>query len=176
MERRSLSIIVREYNVSTNEPAVWLTQEAYDRLKEELTFLSGPGRAEIVARIEQARSEGDLKENGGYHAAREEQGKAEGRIVYLTNLLRRAHVGEEPADDGIVEPGMLVVAKIAGDETTFLFGSREVAGDSDLEVYSEQSPIGNAVHGAKVGDKLSYLAPNGRDISVEIMSAKPYKI
>ncbi len=167
---------MREYNVSTNssEPVVWLTQEAYDRLKEELDYLSGPGRAEIVARIEQARSEGDLKENGGYHAAREEQGKAEARIVYLTDLLRRAHVGEPPADDGVVEPGMLVVAKTAGDETTFLFGSREVAGDSELEVYSEQSPIGQAIHGAKVGDKLSYLAPNGRDIAVEIVSAKPF--
>ncbi|WP_190264679.1 transcription elongation factor GreA [Glutamicibacter nicotianae] len=162
-------------STNSNEPVVWLTQEAYDRLQDELTFLSGPGRAEIVARIEQARSEGDLKENGGYHAAREEQGKAEARILYLKDLLRRADVGEAPADDGVVEPGMLVVANIAGDETTFLFGSREVAGDTDLEVYSEQSPIGVAMHGAKVGDKLSYLAPNGRDIKVEIISAKPYQ-
>ncbi|MHC6175717.1 transcription elongation factor GreA [Glutamicibacter endophyticus] len=161
-------------SINSNEPAVWLTQEAYDRLQDELTYLSGEGRAEIVARIEQARSEGDLKENGGYHAAREEQGKAEARIVYLTDLLRRAEVGDAPADDGIVEPGMMVVAKVAGDETTFLFGSREVAGDSDLEVYSEQSPIGKAVHGKKVGDKLTYQAPNGREISVEIVSAKPY--
>lgn len=161
-------------STNSNEPIVWLTQEAYDRLNNELTFLSGPGRAEIVARIEQARSEGDLKENGGYHAAREEQGKAEARILYLKDLLRRAHVGEAPADDGVVEPGMLVVANIAGDETTFLFGSREVAGDTDLEVYSEQSPIGVAVHGAKVGDKLTYAAPNGRDIKVEILSAKPF--
>ena len=57
---------------------------------------------------------------------------------------------------------MLVEAIIAGDKTMFLFGSREVAGDSDLEVYSEKSPIGTAVHGKKAGDKLSYTAPNGR--------------
>ncbi len=49
-----------------------------------------------------------------------------------------------------------------------------MAGDTDLEVYSEQSPIGVAVHGAKVGDKLTYAAPNGRDIKVEILSAKPF--
>jgi len=164
-----------KYVPTNNEAVVWLTQEAFDRLTAELEHLQGPGRAEIVDRIEQARSEGDLKENGGYHAAKEEQGKAEARISYLKDLLQKAHVGESPADDGIVEPGMLVEAIIAGDTTTFLFGSREVAGDSGLEVYSERSPIGAAVHGKKVGDKLSYTAPNGKDISVEIVSATPFK-
>ncbi|GAA3701628.1 transcription elongation factor GreA [Zhihengliuella alba] len=159
---------------TNNEATVWLTKEAFDRLTAELEHLQGPGRQEIVDRIEQARSEGDLKENGGYHAAREEQSKAEGRIAYLKDLLQKAHVGEAPANDGIVEPGMLVEAVIAGDKTTFLFGSREVAGDSGLEVYSERSPIGAAVHGKKVGDKLSYTAPNGRDITVEIVAAEPF--
>ncbi|WP_417217082.1 transcription elongation factor GreA [Arthrobacter sp.] len=159
---------------TNHEPALWLTQEAYDRLSAELEHLQGPGRAEIVDRIEQARSEGDLKENGGYHAAKEEQGKAEARITYLKDFLQKAEVGDAPADDGIVEPGMLVDATIAGDKTTFLFGSREVAGDSGLEVYSEKSPIGAAVHGKKVGDKLSYTAPNGKSIAVEILAAKPY--
>lgn len=163
-------------STTQNEPVVWLTQEAFDRLSAELEQLQGPVRQEIVDRIEQARSEGDLKENGGYHAAREEQGKNEGRIVHLKQLLENAHVGEAPADDGVVEPGMLVVAKIAGRETTFLFGSREIVSeDSDLEVFSEKSPIGSAVHGRKVGDKLSYTAPNGKDIAVEIVSATPYK-
>ncbi|GAB3664146.1 transcription elongation factor GreA [Zhihengliuella somnathii] len=159
---------------TNNEAAVWLTQEAFDRLSAELEHLQGPGRQEIVDRIEQARSEGDLKENGGYHAAREEQSKAEGRILYLKDLLGKAHVGEAPENDGTVEPGTLVEATIAGEATTFLFGSREVAGDSDLEVYSEKSPIGAAVHGAKVGDTLSYEAPNGRKIEVKILSAKPF--
>ncbi|WP_285727415.1 transcription elongation factor GreA [Psychromicrobium xiongbiense] len=155
-------------------PTAWLTQEAFDRLSAELAELSGPGRVEVVKKIEQARSEGDLKENGGYHAAKEEQGKIEARIRQLTELLRDAHVGEAPADDGVVEPGMLVVAKIAGDETTFLLGSREVAGDTDIDVFSEKSPLGAAIHGHKVGDSLSYVAPNGREIAVEVISAKPY--
>ncbi|RZU62111.1 transcription elongation factor GreA [Zhihengliuella halotolerans] len=159
---------------TNNEAAVWLTQEAFDRLSAELEHLQGPGRQEIVDRIEQARSEGDLKENGGYHAAREEQSKAEGRILYLKDLLEKAHVGESPANDGTVEPGTLVEAIIAGEKTTFLLGSREVAGDTDLEVYSEKSPIGAAVHGKKIGDKLSYQAPNGRKIEVEILAAKPF--
>ena len=154
--------------------AAWLTQEAYDRLQAELTHLSGPGRAEIVSKIEQARSEGDLKENGGYHAAKDEQGKIEARIRQLTELLRDAHVGESPADDGIVEQGMVVGATIAGDETTFLLGSREVGAD-DMDVFSERSPLGAAIMGHKIGDKLSYVAPNGRTIDVEILSATPYQ-
>jgi transcription elongation factor GreA len=65
----------------------WLTQEAYDRLKAELDHLSGPGRIEIAQKIEAAREEGDLRENGGYHAAKEEQGKIEGRILQLQCIL-----------------------------------------------------------------------------------------
>ena len=151
-----------------------LSQAAYDRLQAEYVDLTTHGRVEIARKIEAARQEGDLKENGGYHAAKEEQGKIEARIRQLTALLRDAHVGESPADDGIVEPGMIVVAKIAGDEETFLLGSREITGDSDLDVFSEKSPLGAAIVGHKEGDKLSYTAPNGKDIAVEIISAKPY--
>ncbi|WP_031273305.1 transcription elongation factor GreA [Kocuria atrinae] len=155
-----------------------MTQEAYDRLKKELDHLSGPYRQEIVDRIEQARSEGDLKENGGYHAAREEQGKNEGRINQLTQLLENAQVGEAPADDGVIEAGMVVTADIAGDEMTFLMGSREVAedltGGEDIEVFSERSPMGAAISGHKVGDELTYKAPNGKNIKVKILDAKPF--
>jgi transcription elongation factor GreA len=151
----------------------YLTQEAYDRLKAELDELSGPGRADIVNKIEAAREEGDLKENGGYHAAREEQGKNEARIRQLTQLLDNAIIGETPADDGIVEPGMVVTVEIFGDEETFLLGSREIA-DGSVQVYSEQSPIGSAVNGKMAGDSTCYQAPNGKQIDVKILSAKPY--
>lgn len=161
-------------STTSNASVAWLTQEAYDRLKAELDQLSGPGRIEVVKKIEQARSEGDLKENGGYHAAKEEQGKIEARIRQLSELLRDAHVGGSLADNGVVEPGMLVVAKVAGDEETFLLGSREVAGDTDLQVFSERSPLGAAINGKKAGDKISYQAPSGKTISVEIVSAKPF--
>ena len=163
----------------TDNHGAWLTQEAYDRLKKELDYISGPYRQEIVERIDQARSEGDLKENGGYHAAREEQGKNEGRIAHLKGLLENAQVGEAPADNGVVEPGMVVTAEIAGEQMTFLIGSREVAEDlaagSDLEVFSEKSPMGSAISGHKVGDELSYTAPNGKQIPVKILDAKPFQ-
>ena len=157
----------------TSADVTWLTQEAYDRLKSQLDHLAGPGRTEIAKKIEAARQEGDLKENGGYHAAKEEQGKQEARIRQLTALLETAKVGERPADDGIVEQGMVVTADVAGERMRFLLGSREVSDDS-LDVYSEKSPLGSAIAGLKVGDSTSYRAPNGTEVPVSIVDATPY--
>ena len=157
----------------TTESVTWLTQEAYDRLKAELDQLAGVGRTEIAKKIEAAREEGDLKENGGYHAAKEEQGKMEARIRQLTHLLESAQVGGEVADDGVVEPGMVVTVELAGDRMTFLLGSREVA-DDKLDVFSEKSPLGAAIIGRSAGDTTSYDAPNGTSVQVTVIEAKPY--
>jgi transcription elongation factor GreA len=159
----------------SNETAVtWLTQEAYDRRKAELDQLEGEGRLEIAKRIEAARAEGDLKENGGYHAAKEEQGKMEARIRVLTELLRTAAVGDAPQSTGIVEPGTVITAELFGDEEVFLLGSREIAGESDLDVYSESSPLGAAVMGLKVGESTTYTAPNGRAVTVKILKVETF--
>ena len=156
--------------------AVWLTQAKYDELQAELEDLRGPRRAEFVKRVSAARDEGDLKENAGYHAARDELGKIDGRVAQLVDMLERAQVGETPADDGVVEPGMKVTISLAGAEQTFLLGAREMASDeSDLEVFSPQSPLGQAIHGARRGETVSYEAPNGKKIEVEILEAVPYK-
>ncbi|WP_293782181.1 transcription elongation factor GreA [uncultured Aeromicrobium sp.] len=164
---------------STESDTIWVTQEAYDRLTAELEHLKGEVRADITAKIAAAREEGDLRENGGYHAAREEQGKTEARIRQLEDMLRRAEVGEAPADDGLVEPGMKVTIRFDGDSDTetFLLGSRELLSmDSsvDLDVYSPTSPLGAAISGKKVGEKATYEAPNGKSITVEILDAKPF--
>ena len=151
----------------------YLTQEAYNRLKDELSELSGPGRTDIAKKIEAARAEGDLRENGGYHAAKEEQGKMEARIRQLTQLLESAIIGTTPDDDGVVESGMVVTVEMFGDEETFLLGSREIA-DASMQVYSEASPIGGAVNGHRVGETVTYEAPNGRTIEVKIVHTKPY--
>jgi transcription elongation factor GreA len=152
----------------------WLTQEAADRLAAELANLETEGRTEVIKKIEAARAEGDLKENGGYHAARDEQGKIEARIRQLKQMLENATIGAPPASaDGVVGAGMVVSAIVADDEMKFLLGSREIATD-DLDVYSEKSPLGSAVLGAKIGDKVSYTLPNGRSISVEILAAEFY--
>ncbi|RSS55226.1 transcription elongation factor GreA [Streptomyces sp. WAC01280] len=160
----------------TSDNVTWLTQEAYDKLKGELEYLSGPARTEIATKIAAAREEGDLRENGGYHAAKEEQGKQELRVRQLTQLLEHAKVGEAPADDGIVEPGMVVTIAFDGDEDdtmTFLLASREYASD-DIETYSPQSPLGVGVNGKKAGDEAEYELPNGKKATVKILGATPY--
>lgn len=161
------------------ENVAWLTQEAYDRVRAELDHLMGPARAEVAKRIEAARAEGDLSENGGYHAAKEQQGHQEARIRQLQQLLQRAKVGEAPPDDGVVEPGMTVEIRFAGDDETetFLLGSRELLAldeTVDIEVYSPQSPLGEAINGKRVGDTVSYETPTGVTVKVEIVSTKPY--
>jgi transcription elongation factor GreA len=161
--------------------AVWLTQDAYDKLAQELDHLSTAGRADITAKIAAAREEGDLRENGGYHAAREEQGKQEARIRQLADMLRRAQVGEAPADTDEVGPGTQVTIAFDGDESdtdTFVLGSRELLGLDEAvdatNVYSPQSPLGSAILGKKPGDAVSYSAPNGRAISVKIIRVEPF--
>ena len=155
---------------------VWMTQESYDKLSAELEELKGPVREDIVAKIAAARDEGDLKENGGYHAAREEQGRLEARIRQLEDQLRRAEVGERPADDGVVEPGMVVTVAFApGDEEKFLLGSREMADHVEgYTVYSPQSPMGAAINGHSVGDGVEFEGPTGKKIKVTITDATPF--
>jgi transcription elongation factor GreA len=164
---------------STETDTIWVTQEAYDRLQQELDHLRGEVRADITAKIASAREEGDLKENGGYHAAREEQGKTEARIRQLEDMLRRAEVGEKVASDGTVEVGTIVTIRFKGDKDTeqFLLGSRELLSmDSsvDIDVYSPTSPLGAALLGKKKGDSVSYATPNGATITVEVVDAKPF--
>ncbi|MET8134536.1 MULTISPECIES: transcription elongation factor GreA [unclassified Streptomyces] len=161
----------------TSENVTWLTQEAYNQLRAELEYLSGPARTEIAGKIAAAREEGDLRENGGYHAAKEEQGKQELRVRQLTQLLENAKVGEAPAADGVVAPGMVVTIAFDGDEDDaldFLLGSREYA-SSDIETYSPQSPLGSGVNGKKVGEDAQYELPNGKLASVKILKAVPYQ-
>jgi len=158
----------------TDAPVTFLTQDAYDRLAAELETLSTEGREEIAKRIEIAREEGDLRENGGYHAAKDEQGRIESRIHTLQRLLKTAVVGEAPESTGVVEPGTVVTALVAGRELRFLLANRELSADSALDVYSEASPIGAAILGRSEGEKTSYETPNGREIPVEILKVETY--
>ncbi len=151
------------------EQTTWLSKETFNRLTKELEDLKTHGRVEIAEKIEAARSEGDLRENGGYHAAREEQSKMEGRIQELTYLLEHAEVGEQPKSVDTVAPGLVITAKVNTNEKHFLLGAREAASDVDIDVYPESAPLGSAIIGLKVGDKTSYIAPNGKEFKVEIL-------
>ena len=162
--------------MSQETPLTWLTQDAFDRLSAELDQLSGEGRTSIAKKIEQAREEGDLKENGGYHAAKDEQGKQEARIRQLTDLLRTARVGAAPTTATFAALGTVITIKFAGDVDTekFLLGSREIAGTTDLTVYSPESALGSAIMGASPGATVTYQAPNGRDMTVEVVGVEPF--
>ncbi|SCG41634.1 transcription elongation factor GreA [Micromonospora inositola] len=164
--------------MSTNDneaPATWLSQDAHDRLQAELDELIA-NRPVIAAEINARREEGDLRENGGYHAAREEQGKAEGRILYLKELLRTAQVGEAPSADAVA-PGMVVTIYFdddTDDTETFLLGSREIASSTELTVYSPESALGKAILGGREGQTCTYTAPSGADIKVTVVRFEPF--
>jgi transcription elongation factor GreA len=155
--------------------ATWLSQDAHDRLLAELADLIAQ-RPVISAEINARREEGDLRENGGYHAAREEQGKMEHRIRYLQELIRGARVGEAPASETIA-PGTVVTIQFDDDpdETEkFLLGSREIAATTTLTVYSPESALGNAILGARAGQTVTYQAPSGAEIRVKVLSFEAY--
>jgi transcription elongation factor GreA len=160
--------------MSETPEATWLTQEAYDRLASELEYLLTVARQDIAKKIQEAREEGDLKENGGYHAAKEEQGKIEARAARLENILANAVVGEARESNGVVEQGTVIKLKMNGSEMEFLLGSAEIAEGSDIEVYSPDSPIGTAIMGAKVGDTVSFFAPNGKEREIKILEVKNF--
>jgi transcription elongation factor GreA len=154
----------------------WLTQDAYDRLKKELDELI-ENRPVVAAKINDSREEGDLRENGGYHAAREEQGQQEARIRHLQELLRNAKVGEAPSNDGTAEPGMVLTIRYddEDEEERFLLATREEGGGGgDIEIYSPESPLGQALLGAGEGEQREYQLPNGSLQRVTLLKAIPY--
>jgi transcription elongation factor GreA len=159
---------------------IWLTQEAYAKLRQEYDYLTGEGREIISKKIGAAREEGDLSENAGYHAAREEQGQAELRIRRLKAILDAAQVGEVGQDNDVVRPGATITVAYDGDPDdtdTFLLGSREMlalGAAGDIAVYSPQSPIGTAILAGRIGDEVSYEAPNGRQISITITAIEGF--
>ncbi|AMD86712.1 GreA/GreB family elongation factor [Actinomyces radicidentis] len=162
-----------ETTENTEQQGTWLTQEAFDRLTEELKRRQETDRKEIAQRVEAARQEGDLRENAGYHAAREEAALNEARIVQLTEMLENAQIGEV-ADDGRVSAGMIVTAKVAGKEQAFALGGQEITADvpEGVKVFSPDAPLGKALMGHKAGETVSYAAPNGKEIKAEILDVK----
>jgi transcription elongation factor GreA len=147
-----------------------ISRATYDRLFEEHRDLTTRGRVEIAEIIETARLMGDLKENGDYHAAKEEQGKMAGRIAHLAGILENCEITERGAGD-TVAPGTIVELRYEGDSTTerMLYGSIEEQ-QGDLDVVSPGSPLGQALEGKAAGETATFEAPNGSPLTVEIVS------
>lgn len=140
----------------------YLSQAAYDRLAAEHEYLTTEWRIDIARKIEVAREMGDLKENGDYHAAKEEQGKTEARIRHLAALMEVAEIVDDSEVSDVVTGGSVVSIVYDDDESPekYLIGSIEERRD-DVEVMSPNSPLGEALMGAKIGDEVSYEAPGG---------------
>ena len=139
-----------------------LSRGAFDRLKAEHDDLTTRGRIEIARKIESAREMGDLSENGDYHAAKEEQGKMEGRIAHLHHMVENAEIVEGAGSDGVAAPGVVVSIRYDGDDDVerYLVGSIEERRDG-LDVVSPGSPLGSALIGSKIGDFVTYSSPGG---------------
>ena len=146
-----------------------LSQAAYDRLKTEHDDLTTRGRIDIARKIEAARELGDLSENGDYHAAKEEQGKMEGRIMHLARILEDAEIVDSTGGDN-VGTGAIVSIVFDGDDEVekYLVGSIEEQRD-DVTVVSPGSPMGAALLGAAVGDEVEYEAPTGAMLKVKVV-------
>ena len=149
-----------------------LSREAFDRLKAEHDDLTTRGRIEIAKKIEAARELGDLSENGDYHAAKEEQGKMEGRIIHLANIIENAEIVEISADgaDLTVQAGCVVSIQYEGDDDVdkYLLGSIEERREG-LTVMSPGSPLGQALIGASKGDTVTFEAPSGANMNVTVV-------
>ena len=158
----------------SNSPT-WLTQEAFDRLKAELEQLLNVERQAIAKKIQEAREEGDLKENGGYHAAKDQQGIIEARIARINQILANSVVGESQEASDKVAQGMVIEIMLGEKKMEFLLGSAEMAENTDLTVYSPDSPMGNAIMGAKIGETVSYTAPTGKLLTVKIVAVSHFE-
>jgi transcription elongation factor GreA len=147
-----------------------LSRAAFDRLQAEHDDLTTRGRVEIARKIEAARELGDLSENGDYHAAKEEQGKMEGRIRQLAYMLENAEIVETDGSDQ-VSHGSVVAIRYEGDDEAerYLIGSIEERHD-DLDVISPSSPLGEALIGSSPGDTVTFVAPTGAELKVEVVS------
>jgi transcription elongation GreA/GreB family factor len=144
---------------------VWLTPGAHRRLRDELADLFAIDTAEAGGHD---RDEGDA---GGRPA----RSRRRERVREIRELLARAVVGEDPPDDGMAEPGMVLTVHYgdADDTETFLLGMRAVE-HGDIEVYSPASPLGSALLGARRGEQRTYRVPDGSTVQVTLVDAVPY--
>jgi transcription elongation factor GreA len=157
-----------------DEPTATLTRDAFERLREELDRLRTEGRRETAARLQRAREHGDIRENAEFDAAKDAQGLMEARIRELERLLKDPDLVEGPVPADAAVPGVVVTVRLEEDEeeeTYLLAASKEERLDG-VRTVTADSPLGGALLGRKVGDRISYQAPGGT-FACEIVGMKP---
>jgi transcription elongation GreA/GreB family factor len=148
----------------TTTQGVWMTRRAYIRLQAELAGL----RSQPAIEVPDDFMDYDNNVVAAYRAR-------QARIGQIHDLLANAIVGEDPPDDGVAEPGMVLTVRYddTGDTETFLLGVRGVE-DADIEVYSLQSPLGSAIVGARPGEQRTYSIPSKDNVAVTLLDAVPH--
>lgn len=145
----------------------YMTQEGYEAAKKQLEYLQTVKRAEIVERIAEARSHGDLSENAEYDAARNEQAANEGEIAELDYKVKNAVIIEETDDNSVVHIGSAVTVydeEMEEEVTYTIMGTTEV--DAMRNIVSNESPVGAALLGHKKGERVTVKAPESSYILV----------
>ena len=151
----------------------FLTPEAEAKLEAELEELTTTGRAEIEARIQEAREMGDLRENADYDAAKNDQGLMEARIRQITHILNNAEVREVEDTDEVVVGSLVTIVDDDGDAMEYFVAPPENKQPGVL-LASPSGPLGAALIGSRVGDEISYDAPAGT-FTVKIQKIAPFR-
>ncbi len=150
-----------------------MTKKNYDDLKKELDYLVKVKRPEIIERIAEARSHGDLSENAEYDAAREEQRSNEGKIAEIEYKIKNADIREENTDTSYIHLGSVVTVydeDMEEEQTYTITSVTEV--DVMANKISVESPVGAALLRKKVGDRVTVKCPDGTDYVLKILSIR----
>lgn len=153
----------------SNDQPVYLTEDGLQKIKDELEHLTTTRRREVAQMIAEAKAEGDISENAGYDEAKTAQGFLEGRIRELENTLKRAQVIKDEGKKNVINIGRTVIVREVGtdfNETYTIVGSLEA--DPANGRISNESPIGKALLGKKVGNKIKVASPGG-EIEFEVV-------
>lgn len=147
---------------------ILLTKEGIEKLKTELEHLIAVDRKEIIRKIKETREYGDLSENAEYDAAREQQSMIEGRIEELEALLKKARViDEDPSNHEKVVIGARIEVEVDGDKETYQLVSSAESDPASGHI-SIESPLGKALVGSKVGEKVEVAIPDGGTVEYKI--------
>jgi transcription elongation factor GreA len=154
-----------------------LSRAAHDRLAAELEELTTDGRKQIAERLQRARELGDLSENAEYHETKNQQGMMEARIRKLEHILKNADVSEGPVTTDTAVVGTIITLRMSeGDDSRYLLAqsNEERAGEDDVYTLTISSPLGQAVQGKKVGEKIEWHAPKG-PLTAELLKIEPWE-
>jgi len=146
----------------------FLTQEGFQKLEKELEYLTTVRRAEVAQAIHDAKMDGDVMENAGYEEAKLQQGFLEGRIMTIEAMLKKAVIigSNGPSDTVVIGARVTVVEDGWEPETYTIVGSAEA--DPGAGRISNESPMGKALMGHRLGDKVAFTSPGG-SVAVEIL-------